>query len=236
MTYRPELGALAQLARATLAEASAPTLLIEGIELPRLGDPVIVLGDRAGQPTFLCGAGSPVTEAAREARRAVLTVPSPDGGRLVTFAGRLRCVDVEHVGVVPVDIVGMAPLKIVVEEAGGAREVPLDLYLRAGSDPLEAYAARVLEHTNRAHHDDLRRVAAAHVGVPLGQIAAAALAELDGAGGQLRWVDRAGAHSSTITFPEQASTPQHLADMLGGYLRGVLQSKNLQSKNIEEYR
>ena len=225
-----ELDALARIARMTLAEASLPILRIEGIPLPRSGDPSVVLGDRIGQPTFLCGPGSPVTMAARENRGALLTVPSPDDAHTVTFAGRLAVVGIEHAASVRVDVIGLELRAVLVESTEGtpACEVPLELYAAAGADPLEIYAQQVLEHTNCAHHDDLRRVAAVHIGVPRGEIAGAALADLTGRGGELRWIDRRGAHSSRFSFSEPARTPQELADRLSGYLQGLLKTTHTQ--------
>jgi Protein of unknown function (DUF2470) len=222
MSASLDLPQLALQARTALADARSVTLLIEGVGRVPANSASVLLHDNDGLPTFLCDPGSPVTPAARRGCAAMLSVPVRDHRQQLTVlvCGRLARLGAEEVDGVQVDVVGLEPDQVVVECDDPSRPnvlqycVPLELYRRATPDPLVGCAARIIQHTNESHQDDLRRCVALRMGVCVDEIAGVTLAALDADGARLQWVDGAGSHTLRLGFPLRATTPPQLAGLL----------------------
>lgn len=213
---RPDLDELARQARAALANARAVTLLIHGAGRVAAS---VLLYDDAGQPTFVCSPGSPVTAAGRHSPAALLRVPLADGPAPATVLlyGRLTEVGAEDVDGSRVEVVRLNLGRVLIEyddpDAPGAtqREVPLDRYRRADPEALSAGAARILRHTNASHRAELRRCAARLGGRPEREIAEATLTTLEPDRAVLQWLDVDGAHVRALPFGTRVETVGQLA-------------------------
>jgi hypothetical protein len=228
MTGSADLTELARRARAVMSDARAITLMIGGVGRICPADPAVLLHDRDGHPTFLCQSGSPVTPAATRRCPAVLSVIGCDesGTALsVTVTGRLARLGTEDRAEELVDVVGLTPAAVWVEEDDPAmhhvlqRAVPLDLYASAAPDALGRWARRMTTHAAQAHQGQLRTFVAVKIGVPIGAVAGVTMTALGAFGAQLQWVDAAGSHCLELTFDQPAHTPAELAERLRSALR-----------------
>jgi hypothetical protein len=181
---------LAQLARDVLAAATEVTLLMTGPV--RASESAILLHDEDGTPHLWCERGSVVAAAARLRQPAVLTVvsrqrlgsPSGRSGPLtLALAGRLTHVRSSSVTGQLIDVVALAPVRVAIDVGREPNvetyTVPLAAYATATPDPITAYAARAVNHTNTCHHRELRQYVSERFGLPTEVIAGAMLAHLD---------------------------------------------------------
>jgi hypothetical protein len=142
---------------------------------------------------FWCTPGSPIAVAAARARPALLTIPVRTGGLSVTvvLAGRLTLLPVNNIYGARTEVAALDLDQVFVERGGPTKpslakyEVPLEIYIESQPDPIADYGAQLIEHTNLAHHCELRDFVAARHGVPSEAIAGASLAALDELGGQV---------------------------------------------------
>jgi hypothetical protein len=224
---QPVSGRLAQLARDTVEAADRAQLAIYGGQ-PGPDNPVQSLYTDNGWPVFWCDLNSATAVAAAENRAAKLTVSALAGPETVTvrLAGRLELIGTGLQRGQPIGAVTLAVTQVQVETRapGGpalTRPVPLSDY--AGTTPaaLAARARQLAAHANDAHGRELRRLAAARAGVPVGQIAAAWLTSLDSRAAQLAWIGPSGADTLTATFPRPARTATELALLLRALLTGA---------------
>jgi hypothetical protein len=213
---------LARLARDVLAAATEVTLLMTGPV--RASEPAILLHDEDGTPHLWCERGSVVAVAARLRQPAVLTVVSrqrfgPEPGPLtLALAGRLTHVRSSTITGQLIDIVALAPARVAIDVGRDPHVdtyiVPLAAYVAAAPDPITGYAARAVSHANTCHHRELRQYVSDRFGMPTEVIAGAMLAHLDRHGAIVRWVDAAGAHTTTILFGPPATCPSDMAAKL----------------------
>lgn len=164
--HGPDLHALARAARSTFADARAATLFIEGVE-PGGDSAAFALADDDGRPLLWLPGGSVVSACAVEARAAILKIDAwGDDLARVVLIGRLTLVDVARVDGVSLDVVSLMLARVYLEHdggPGGAREVPVALYLHThdDSEPLTSDADRITKHVDVAHQSDpLRYIAA----------------------------------------------------------------------------
>ena len=218
-----DLAALALRARVAVAGPTSVTLLIRGVGRIRATAPAVLLHDRDGYPTFLCQSGSPVTPAATRESPAVVAVTGRDGTGTpitVTICGRLTRIGVEDRGGDCVDVVGLTPSSVWVEEDDPRHghvvqhALPVDVYVAAVPDSMERCARRAAAHTTQAHQSQLREFVAARTGTSPDSIAGVCLSSATCAGADLQWVDSDGAHTLSLRFPCAARTPRELAERL----------------------
>jgi hypothetical protein len=216
---------LARLARDILAGAGEATLLM--IEPVRASERATLLHDDDGTPRLWCPAGSAVAAAAGRRRPAILTVAgrSRDGRPLtLALAGRLDHVTHRTDGERPGDMVAVTLARVSVEVGREpdviSHPVALDAYVRGAPDPIAGYAARVLEHTNARHQNELRGYVSGRFDLPPAAVAGAVLSHLDRDGATVHWVDEAGAHTATLAFERPAGCPADLAAQLRARLSG----------------
>lgn len=119
----------------------------------------------------------------------------------------------------------LVPTQVLVETCAAgqpavSRAVPVEEYADADPGRLTARAAQIAGHTNAAHSDLLRRLAAARAGIPVAQVAAAWLTGLNQGGAEPGWVDAGGAHAMTARFPRRARTATEVAMLLREQLAG----------------
>lgn len=223
-----DLLSLADTARRLLARPVGARLLVDG--LGPGGDRVadgVELVDRHGTPVLLCDPSASLAGAAHHGRGATLTLGGGESGSTVQFRGRLQPLGRDRVEQREVERVELR-LETVLVRRDGAHGVPVPLTDYHGRrDPhLASYAAALLDHTNDAHHGDLRGLAARLSGAvdraaDLGDdvdehdlVAAAQLATLTASGTELVWVDLDGAHRVRLLFPRTATGCHELGELL----------------------
>lgn len=219
----------ALIAREILALTRGGTLHVRGIEdLP--ADTDASFYDDEGTPTFVTTEDSPLVAAARARRGAVLAIPAGAatgytqvvlGGHIVVLSEPGDDVSEDCDGVPDgVVAVGMLVHTIVLERDApespsvGYRSVPLAEWTAATPDPLRPAAHRILSHTNAAHAAQLRDYVAGLRAIPVTDVLAAELANLDASGVDLTWLDSRGAHQARIRFEHPADCPGELAARL----------------------
>jgi hypothetical protein len=218
----PDNAELARLARDTLSRARSAALTIRGCRLGPDGDSVLGLHADNGWPVFSCELDSAVAAAATARQDAVLNVHGPaDGPETVTvlLAGRLELVGRGWEDERPVGVVMLAPERVLVETATDGRPVvsqavPAREYADAEPDVLTARAAQIAVHTNLVHGADLRGFVAVRTGLPVAEVAAAWLNQLDERGALIGWADITGAYTMTARFPRPARTAIELGLLL----------------------
>ena len=140
----------------------------------------------------------------------------------MAVAGRLTHVRSSTITGQLIDIVALGPARVALdigrEPHVDTYIVPLAAYASATPDPIAAYAARTVTHTNRCHHRELRQFVSDRFGLPIEVIAGAMLAHLDRYGAIVRWVDAVGAHTTTVLFGPPAHCPADMAAKLRAHL------------------
>ncbi|NPC98363.1 hypothetical protein [Nocardioides sp. zg-DK7169] len=213
-------------ARSVLACPAAVTLAIEG-RSGSVGDSTVAglgVDDRHGTPTFHCPAGSALAGAAARGARATITVSSGLGapgsaeratrllvsGRLaVRASGSCGCCAESRETVV------LAPEAVLLAHAGGpAVDVALASFRSPDHELNAGYLQRVARHLAEDHQAELRRTVAAATATPLEEVLGVGLSELTREGVAVGWVDRQGAHLSTLRFPRPARGSAELHAML----------------------
>jgi len=99
-------------------------------------------------------------------------------------------------------VIAGCPDERTVRAPGEGREVPIVVYAAAEPDLFAANIPRVVQHINKHHPDQMRRLAAHTMGVPRSQLAAACLTNLTAEGATLCWIDEYGAHPAVLPFPQ----------------------------------
>ena len=111
-------------------------------------------------------------------------------------------------------VIAGCPNERTVHAPGAGREVPIAAYADAEPDLFRANIPRVVQHINKHHSDQMRRLAAHTMGVPRSQLAAASLTNLTAERATLCWIDEYGAHPAVLPFPRPAPTLEQLAAAL----------------------
>jgi hypothetical protein len=222
-----ELAGLARRARSAVALADQATLVIQRLG-PVVASPrTALLHERDGHPRLTCEPGSEITAAAAEGRSALLRVPMDSGtadAATVVLLGRLARIGVEQVDDDAVDVVALILCSVVLEREHACSrpnsrvKIPLELYTQCEQEPVARYARRVLEHTNAAHEEALRRFVALRHGRNADEVAGARLTELTAESAEVWWVDADGAHSTCVRFARPAGDALELAELLREHL------------------
>jgi hypothetical protein len=211
----------AELARSILACPETAELAVDGF--PLLGCEDLGLRDADGTPTFSCPSGSPMAEAGRAGRKALLTLTSglgPEGGPgrepRLTMTGSLTTGPVESCSCCGEQRrdVGLDPEFVVLTR--GPEQVRVAL--RAFRDPAlrlnRGYLQRALQHANDCHRADLAEVVSRMTGTQPERLLDAGLAGLTTQGAELTWIDRDGGHRATLWFSRPARSVEELGVLL----------------------
>ena len=221
-----------EAARSILARPGQATLEVDGraVDLEQL-----TVTDQDGTPRLTCEVGGDVARAAEGKAGAVLRLDTrpqdrdPDGrtvDRTLTLAGALAlrgvmacecCQRARHVVVLDADFV----LLTTWSRVGGRRFVVgrperIDAAeFRSAEHQLNpGFLRSAAEHATDCHQEELRHALASRTRTAPHDVIAVQLEALTTRSVQLVWVDRVGAHSTTLTFPRRVRDPRELAATL----------------------
>jgi hypothetical protein len=221
-----------EAARSILARPGQVALEVDGraIDLEQL-----TLTDQDGTPRLTCELGGDLARGAERKAGAMLRLDTrpedrdPDGrpvDRTLTLAGALAlrgvvacdcCQQARHVVVLDADFV----LLTTWSRVGGRRFVVgrperVDATeFRSAEHALNAgYLRSAAEHATDCHQEELRHALASRTRTAPQDVIAVHLEALTPRSVELVWVDRAGAHSTTLTFPRRVRDPRELAATL----------------------
>ena len=221
-----------EAARSILARPGQVTLEVDGhaVDVEEL-----TLTDQDGTPRLTCALGADLARGAERAAGAVLRLDNrledrdPEGrpmDRTLTLAGALAlrgvvacecCEQVRHVVVLDADFV----LLTTWSRLGGRRFVVgrperIDAAeFRSAEHQLNAgFLRSAAEHATDCHQEELRNALASRTRTAPQDVIAVQLDALTPRSVELVWVDRAGAHRTTLTFPRRVRDPRELAATL----------------------
>lgn len=229
------------VARAILACPAGVTIVVDGVDdvlddvrgpdaLGELG-----LQDLAGVPTFTCPTGTRLPRAARERRRALVTLESGlgpaasrDRAMVLTLGGRLEargrqscecCAESRESVALVVDLVVVTRT----DDAGEQQaRVPVELFGAPEHLLNRGFLQRTTDHANQCHQLELRRAVATTTGQRLGEVIGVSLTQLSGTGVDVQWVGPDGSHVHHLDFPRTADTPEQLGELLRSELHAGL--------------
>ncbi|WP_300677145.1 hypothetical protein [Nocardioides sp.] len=215
----------AATARSILACARHVELDIDGIDLAVADDERLGLLDLEGTPGFLCEPGRTVTRAAREGRRATLTMISglaAEPGQTPAWQALILRGTLRRVGTEVCECCDLPQEQVVLEldrvdladDASGRTTVPVEEFTSPSHLLNRGYLQRTAEHARSAHQRELRQAAADLTACHPDLIIGAQLVDLTAWGVTLEWVDPIGSHQHPIWFPRLASTTNDLASLL----------------------
>jgi len=222
---------LAAAARSILACPAGANLVVDGVEDVLAGMDELGMQDLGGQPTFSCLPDTPLAEAARGRRSALLTLESglgPVGGAdrsaTLTLSGRLEsrgredcecCGEARDVVVMELNFVLLGRTgEDVAHQRDQQFRVPLEHYRSPEHHLNRGFLQRSVEHANGCHQEELRRAISTTTGTRLAEVVGVALADLRPHQVEVQWVDLDGAHSHVLEFSRTARTAEELGDLL----------------------
>ncbi|WP_370249568.1 hypothetical protein [Nocardioides sp.] len=222
--------AAAGAARSLLADPGCVELAVDGDDdvLGDLPEDGLGMSDHDGVPLFAVPTDCRLVGAAREHRRAVLTVRAPagtHGAPGLRLAGWLSPHDRLQCACCAVE---RATLVLVIDLVILTRDdaAPLTIPVRAFRSPLHAlnpgYLAKARRHLEQSHGEELRAAVAHRLGRPEGGIAAVGVAALTPDAVALDVLDTGGSRRLVVRFPRTAHTPADLGDLLRTHLHDHL--------------
>jgi hypothetical protein len=219
---------LAATARSILACPADTTLVVDGVEDVLAGMDDLGMRDLGGQPTFSCLPDTPLAEAARARRSALLTlesalgpVGSPERSASLTLSGRLETrghADCECCGevrdVVVLDL-NFALLGSTTEDGPGQQlRVSLDRFRSPEHHLNRGFLQRSVEHANGCHQEELRRAVSTTTGTRLTDVVGVTLTGLKPDRVEVQWVDVRGSHARVLAFGRAARDTEELGELL----------------------
>ncbi|MDQ4051474.1 MAG: hypothetical protein M3237_02095 [Actinomycetota bacterium] len=227
---------VAATARSILACPVDATLVVDGVDDVLAGTDDLAMSDLAGQPTFSCLPDTPLAEAARARRSALLTlesalgpVGSPEREATLTLSGRLEMrghADCDCCGETR-DVVGLelnfALLARSGEDGPGQQvRVPLEHFRSPEHHLNRGFLQRSVEHANACHQEELRRAVSTTTGTRLAEVVGVTLTDLRPDRVEVQWVDLHGSHARVCRFPHRARNAEELGELLRGTLHAGL--------------
>lgn len=199
---------LAARARTTLASADVATVVGT---MPL----TVSLRDRDGEPELQSFPDELREQIGRGRRTTLVITPRLDDGVWLVLDGRL--VERDSAVVLAVEAVWVG----CPHGHGHARPLDLAAYATAQPDTLRAAIPRLVEHTNADHGPELRELAGRRLAVPVDEIAAASLCDLDVDAVTLRVVDLDGVTDLRLRFARPATAACELLGLLRSALTGA---------------
>ena len=227
--------AVAGTARSILACPAEANLVVDGVDDVLAGTDDLGMSDLGGEPTFSCLPDTPLAEAARARRSALLTLTSalgpagsPERDVTLTLSGRLELrghADCDCCGeirdVVALDL-NFALLARAGEDTSGQVRVPLDHFRSPAHLLNRGFLQRSVEHANACHQEELRRAVSTTTGTRHADVVGVTLTDLRPDQVEVQWVDRDGSHAHVCSFPYPARTTEELGELLRGTLHAGL--------------
>jgi hypothetical protein len=227
---------VAGTARSILACPADATLVVDGVDDVLAGTDDLGMSDLGGQPTFSCLPDTPLAEAARARRRALLTLESglgpagsPERAATLTLSGRLEtrghadcdcCGEVRDVVVLELNFALLARAG---EDVPGQQvRVPLDHFRSPEHHLNRGFLQRSVEHANSCHQEELRRAVSTTTGTRLAEVVGVTLTGLRPDQVEVQWVDLNGSHARVCSFPHPARNAEELGNLLRGTLHAGL--------------
>lgn len=227
---------LASVARSILSCPADVNLVVDGVDDLLADRDELGMTDDDGRPVLACPTLSPLADAARSARSALLTVTSglgPVGSvtreARLTLAGRLFVEgheDCECCGEartqVSIDLNFALLSRTLPGEEERQHRVPLDHFGSPDHRLNRGFLQRSVEHANQCHQEELRRAVAMTTGTRMADVVGVALTDLLPHRVEVAWVDVDGARSRTIHFGRAASSTEELGNLLRSRLHAGL--------------
>lgn len=219
---------VAGTARSILACPAEATLVVDGVDDVLAGMDDLGMRDVGGQPTFSCLADTPLAEAARARRSALLTLESalgqagsPEREITLTLSGRLETrgqADCECCGetrdVVAMDLNFALLARSREDRPAQQLRVSLEHFRSPEHELNRGFLQRSVEHANACHQEELRRAVSTATGTRHAEVVGVTLTSLMPHQVEVQWVDLSGAHSHVCLFPRPARTAEELGDLL----------------------